>query len=812
MITISIVQDNHESIINRIFDFKEQIITLGRFNHSGSKKVDIVLPDNVLLSRNHSNIKIHSSGKISYTDESKLGTVIDGRTINRQTVILRNSEHEISFSISEPFKIVIKNEAIRENAVEELVKRSSNPSKIENVSGKTVRVNVEKAFASKSTIIFGRGTNADVTLDSLNISRQHSSISRNNGSFELKDLGSKNGTYVNGKKISSSPITMGDFIQLGPYQIKLVSNEYEVESPEITKYSIVCKDVYRTVQVKSKPLTILQTCSLKIKKDSLVAIMGPSGCGKSTLLNAMNGLNPATGGDIYINGQNLYKNYDSLKKSFGYVPQDDIVHSNLTVNETLWYAAKLRLEQDITDEEIKRKIDKILTELKIDHEKNKKVSELSGGGRKRVCIASELLTEPSILFLDEPTSPLDPAMINEFLTILKNLSEQGTTIIMVTHKPEDLQYMDEVIFLASEGYLTYHGNPGAAMYNYFSKSDIIGIYELLNDQQKIKQYYKGATESRAGMTSIIEQNRAVPTLSKENNSLSQVFWLSRRYLSLKLSDKRATLISVLQAPFIAIIMLLIFDHIQVRMLYFLAISAIWCGVNNSAREISNEVNIYRRERMFNLRIFSYLSSKVIIQSILILIQTVFFLIVLQLFYGLADSVIQFLSYGLFLFCLTLSASFMGLFISALFRKQEKVTSMMPVVLLPQILLAGVISPLGLNGPWHVDTLSQLTLGRWGTQGLCNIRQEVEENINYVTFDAFDLNQDDPIMHSEKEIVHFTDILRYPDLFGIGKERTDKYSKETFHQYSLLNDYFALLILNCLFITGIIFGLQRMDPL
>ncbi|MEZ5022608.1 MAG: ATP-binding cassette domain-containing protein [Chitinophagales bacterium] len=574
----------------------------------------------------------------------------------------------------------------------------------------------------------------------------------------------------------------------------------------------MCKDVYKNVQVKTKQLTILQKCSLKIKKNSIVAIMGPSGCGKSTLLNLMNGLNPASGGNIYINGQNLYKNYDSLKKSFGYVPQDDIVHANLTVYETLWYAAKLRLEDDITDEEIKKRIDKILKELNIFHEKAKMVSELSGGGRKRVCIASELLTEPSILFLDEPTSPLDPAMINEFLTILKNLSKQGTTIIMVTHKPEDLQYMDEVIFLASRGFLSYHGKTGPSMYNHFGKSDIIGIYELLNDSEQIKEYYKETSSSRAGMTSIIEMNMVVPALSKENNSLLQIYWLSRRYLALKLSDKRATAIAILQAPFIAIIMLLIFDHVQVRMLYFLAISAIWCGVNNSAREISSEVNIYKRERMFNLRIFSYLSSKIIVQSILIFLQTLFFLIVLQLFYGLADSFAQFIQYGLFLFFLTLSATFMGLFISAVFQKQEKVTSMMPVVLLPQILLAGVISPLGLNGAWHVDALSQLTLGRWGTQGLCNIEKEVTENINYIFGSNSLLDPMPERKEVREETIHFTEILTYPDRFKIGKKYTNKYTGESFRQYALIHDYLALLILNGLFITGIVWGLQKMDPL
>jgi ABC-type multidrug transport system ATPase subunit len=180
--------------------------------------------------------------------------------------------------------------------------------------------------------------------------------------------------------------------------------------------------------------------------------MGPSGCGKTTLLKVLNGETPSTEGRVLISGLDLDENYDYVKTLIGYVPQDDIIHRELTVDQTLYYAARLRMGQ-VDPELMANKIEQVLSALKIVDHRSKPVSKISGGQRKRVSIAVEILTDPLILFLDEPTSPLDPQTIEEFLSILKDLSLNGTTVVMVTHKPEDLLYMDSVIFMA-EGFRT----------------------------------------------------------------------------------------------------------------------------------------------------------------------------------------------------------------------------------------------------------------------------------------------------------------------------------------------------------------------
>ena len=191
----------------------------------------------------------------------------------------------------------------------------------------------------------------------------------------------------------------------------------------------------------------LKKMDLSIPSKSLLAIMGPSGCGKSTLLKALNGDTPPTKGKVFLFNLELSTNWQYLKTQIGYVPQDDIVHRQLTVEQCLYYTAKLRLD-NISDRYIDKKIDQVLADLNILEKKKNLISNLSGGQRKRVSIAVELMTDPLIMFLDEPTSPLDPQTIEDFLEILKKLSDRGTTVIMVTHKPEDLDYMDEVIFMA----------------------------------------------------------------------------------------------------------------------------------------------------------------------------------------------------------------------------------------------------------------------------------------------------------------------------------------------------------------------------
>ncbi|WP_133248432.1 ATP-binding cassette domain-containing protein [Flagellimonas aquimarina] len=480
----------------------------------------------------------------------------------------------------------------------------------------------------------------------------------------------------------------------------------------------------------------LQPLSLEIKNKSFVALMGPSGCGKSTLLKCLNGDNPATSGEVYINGLSLIDNYDLVKKSIGYVPQDDIIHRELSVYKTLFYAAKLRLPDGTPKEEIDIRINKVLKSLKLNQHdqgnqqgqkdiKDKKVKELSGGQRKRISIAVELLTEPSILFLDEPTSPLDPETIDSFLKSLRDLAQEGTTIIMVTHKPEDLNYVDEVVFLGVKGHLVYKGLPNKIT-EHFNVDSIIEVYSKMSDLEKVKKNYHPPKEDSHSLNLNPKLNKRRP-----DSSFQQLYWLAKRYLNIKLNDHSNLLLLLLQPIIIGGLVSLVFSEFRIGVIFLTAISAIWFGVSNSAKEIVSELPIYKRERMYNLNINTYIVSKLLILSLIALIQVVVFVAIIYFNFKI-NAITEFPETYLrpfwesvgFLFMISCSATLIGLFLSSYFSNTEKVMTVVPITLMPQIMLAGVMTKLDTR---FIEILSFFTLGRWGTEGFARLQDTYFEN-------------------------------------------------------------------------------------
>ncbi len=468
----------------------------------------------------------------------------------------------------------------------------------------------------------------------------------------------------------------------------------------------------------------LHPCSFEIEKDSMVAILGPTGCGKSTLLKTLIGVTPKAGGTVKIAGLELKENFDLLKTHIGYVPQHDhdAIHFDLTVLQCLTYSARLRLP-NIGYEEQDKKIERILKKLNIYHEKDKLVKDLSGGQQKRVSIAVEILIDPIVLVLDEPTSPLDPQTISDFLLMLKDLSRQGTTIIMVTHKPADLDYMDECIFMGVGGYLTYKGKVDGVL-NYFKQNTIHEVYKLVNSEAAgllAKKYYEqNKLSDSVGDWSNINFSR-----TRNINYFSQFFYLSLRYLARKLNDYKSLLLTIIQAPVIAILMTWIFPEINHIVLFFISISAIWFGTNNSAKEIVSEKQIFHRERMYNQGIIPYIFSKITILSIIGFIQSLIFISILHInyknsFVHISNDVemIIWMSFTIIV------SSLFGLMLSAISETSEKVMGFIPIALIPQIMISGII--VKISGKIFISYISFLTIARWSTTGLSRLQTEVEK--------------------------------------------------------------------------------------
>ncbi len=303
-------------------------------------------------------------------------------------------------------------------------------------------------FSLGRVMRIGRALENDLVVSDLQVSRNHAEFHATpDGRMEIRDLGSHNGTYVNGQPIpkgGSQLLGPTDIVGVGHSTFRIVGDRLE-EFVDTGEVSFSARHLTVTVDGGKQ---ILKDVSFGVPEKSLIAVIGPSGSGKSTLLKALTGYRPANQGEVLYDNRNLYKQFAELRQRIGLVPQDDILHKELTVKKALKYAAKLRFPADTTAAEREARIDEVLRELKLDIHKDKKVTSLSGGQRKRVSVALELLTKPSLIFLDEPTSGLDPGMDRDVMQLLRGLADDGRTVLVVTHSVAELALCDKLLVMA----------------------------------------------------------------------------------------------------------------------------------------------------------------------------------------------------------------------------------------------------------------------------------------------------------------------------------------------------------------------------
>ncbi len=317
----------------------------------------------------------------------------------------------------------------------------------------------------------------DIDLPNLQVSRLHAEVRPAGGGHVLRDRGSINGSFVNGKRIDECALRVGDMIQLGPFKLS-----YDGASIEHFDQQGAMRLDARGLSRVAGGRRILDHVSLVVEPREFVGIVGPSGAGKSTLMGALSGYQRADEGMVLVNADDFYANFDAYRPVIGYVPQDDIVHPNLRVREALQFTAKLRLPPDTSAAEIQGRIERVLVDVRMSGHGDKYIHELSGGQRKRVSIASELISEPSLFFLDEPTSGLDPGLEKRMMYTLRYLADSGRTVVLVTHATANIMQCDLVVFMA-EGRMVYFGPPAGALKMFRVQSgDFADIYTKLDAQ------------------------------------------------------------------------------------------------------------------------------------------------------------------------------------------------------------------------------------------------------------------------------------------------------------------------------------------
>lgn len=572
-------------------------------------------------------------------------------------------------------------------------------------------------LSGKQSISIGRDDGCNITLPHVSVSKNHAKIVREADGWYIVDCGSTNGVIVNGKRVSGRE-------KLHEKDVIAITNSKLIFTATMISYccyksgiSVDASDIVIKRGKGKKSFITSNHVSLNIKPGELIAIIGGSGAGKSTILNCMCGYLQPTQGEVFINGVNLYQNFDSLKKLVGYVPQSDIVYDNLTLHDMLLYTAKLRLPKDTTSAEREAAITRAIETVELPEKRNSFIKSLSGGQRKRASIAVELLSDPNLLFLDEPASGLDPGTERNLMQSLRSMADGGKTVILVTHSTLQLKMCDKIVFMGKGGNLCYFGSYDDAL-NFFGVSDIVDVYNMITEQAK--QWSEKFEKSRVSPGKIRETAN-VSGRHKES-WIKQLRVLSARYLKLVANDRQRLLLLLIQAPLLAVLISFVADGKQFEqyemtksLLFALSCSAFWIGMLNAIQEVCKERTILRREYMTGLRLESYILSKIVVLGILSAIQSLLVTGVFALMVGVPETNVVLPAYIELLittFLTTLSSAAMGLFVSSLFTNPDRAMTVAPLLLMPQILFSGLIFKL--DGA--TEMLSWIAVCRWSMEG------------------------------------------------------------------------------------------------
>ncbi|MET7397107.1 FHA domain-containing protein [Dactylosporangium sp. NPDC005572] len=771
----------------------DDTVTIGR-----DATNDLVV-EGTLISRRHAEVIWNTDGWYLRDLDSRNGTFVDGE---KAAFVAATDGGEVRLGSADGpavrFKVV---------TVTEQVPLAPPPSR------------EVTQYEAGARVRLGRGPDNDVVLADLRTSRNHAELRRlPTGGYEVVDLGSRNGTFHNGKQVTRQELRPGDMISVGRHEFIFDGaslHEFEDAGPS----SLIADDL--TVRIGDA--TLLDDVSFALSEGSLLAVIGPSGCGKSTLVKAVAGLRPATQGTVRYDGRDLYADYAELRYRIGMVPQDDVLHRQLTVRRALRFAAALRFADDVPRRERRDRVAEVLNTLNLTERAKQRIDNLSGGQRKRVSVALELLTEPSLLFLDEPTSGLDPALDKEVMEELRELADKGRTVAVVTHNVMHLDLCDRVLVLTVGGRMGYFGPPGEVL-DFFGAEDYAKVFrEVTSNAEHWVRTYRGSSlyaryvteqvaeapppkpavverstvplprtpsSSSAGASGASDASGAstaeqelpprpagsppdTPTAeqampprpaSASGMTISAAGGTGRRggavgrarvklggaslrsrvvhpaapvrqFLTLCLrmfwviGADRGFALFMLGLPLaLALLTRTVpgenglapgatrFSLEAQRLLVVLAVGAAFLGTAAAIREIVNESTIYKRERAVGLSAGAYLASKVVVFSLIIIVQTALFTWLALL--GKKEPKDPLILDEHWLVEITIPVALValasmafGLLVSALAKTTEQTTPVLVVVVMAQLVLSGGLFEL--DGQTVLEQISWLFPTRWG---------------------------------------------------------------------------------------------------
>jgi ABC-type multidrug transport system ATPase subunit/pSer/pThr/pTyr-binding forkhead associated (FHA) protein len=613
-------------------------------------------------------------------------------------------------------------------------------------------------FEGKNRLQIGRDPSNDVVLTAPTVSRYHALVERVGQRFRVRDLKSANGTFVNDQRIETEVwLQAGDTIRIGPQRF-ILGQDQLAQVQETNGMRVEILGLNKWVR---KDLNLLKDISLLFQPKEFIVVVGQSGGGKSTLLDAVAGFRPATDGRVLVNDIDIYRNFDAIRNEIGFVPQKDIIHMELTVYQALDYAARLRMPADTTPQERHQRIMEVMQDLDLVHRKDVQISGLSGGQQKRVSIGVELLTKPGLFFLDEPTSGLDPGTETALMHLMRRLADQGRTIVLITHATKNVMLADKVVFLARGGYVAWFGPPDQAL-QYFDQfrserdrrarpMEFDEIYAILDDpaRGKAEEWANRYTQHPAYQEQIVRPLQALgrnigvaagkappaaagkaPAKKRQRNKVSglrQFAILSGRNIRILTRDRASLILMLVSAPLVAMLDVLLAVILGRDLFSFYdgdaanaivsvfqpIIFAIMIGGLSQMREFVKESDIFKRERLVNLKVLPYVMSKIWVAVLLALYQAAAYTIIHYLAFKMPGGAKELALFYITLVLGTLAGMMIGLLASAVAPNANSAPLIVILLIIPQVVIGGALIPMP-------SSVSAATSSRWAFQSMVGI--------------------------------------------------------------------------------------------
>ena len=612
----------------------------------------------------------------------------------------------------------------------QLAPPASKPPEVGNLATKMIQAILPGSGTPQKppgSATIGRANDNDIVIQDVLASRHHAFLIQSPLGTEIRDAHSVNGTFVNGVRVGSAVLNEGDVITIGNVDLVFTDGNLIRRTEAATRTGgLEVNGVHFKIDGKE----LLDNISLTARPGTLTAIIGGSGAGKTTLSRLIAGYTRPSAGSVTFEGHNIHAEYATMRSRIGMVPQDDVVHRQLTVNQALGYAAELRLPPDTSKQERAQVVAQVLEELDLTKHADTRVDKLSGGQRKRASVALELLTQPSLLLLDEPTSGLDPALDRQVMLMLRQLADAGRVVLVVTHSVSYLDVCDQILLIAPGGKTAFNGPPsqvGAALgtTNWADIFANVGADPDEANRRFIERDGKRLSEAP------VPESPADLGEPMHTDLVRQFSTIARRQVRLVVSDRGYSVFLALLPFLIGALSLTVkgpkpglgpADPLGLAptqpqyIMVLLNIGAVFMGTALTIRDLIGERPIFRREQAVGLSTTAYLMAKVFVFFVFATVQAAIATFIVRLGKGAPTAHPPFFDNSTFSLFVTVAgtcvaSAILGLLLSAVAQSNEQIMPLLVVSIMSQLVLAGGMIPV--TGRAGLNQLSWVTPGRWG---------------------------------------------------------------------------------------------------